>query len=47
MAGAGGIFRTSHGFPRGAFSFGISSSFAYEVELRAAIFAIKMAWSKG
>ncbi|XP_050222916.1 uncharacterized protein LOC126673008 [Mercurialis annua] len=47
IAGSGGIFRNARGFPKGAFAFGIGSSLAFIAELRAAMFAIKVAWNKG
>ncbi|XP_065881590.1 F-box/LRR-repeat protein At4g14096-like isoform X2 [Euphorbia lathyris] len=43
-AGAGGIFRNYRGFPNGCFAFSTPLSFAYMAELRAAIFAIELAW---
>ncbi|WCJ18474.1 Retrovirus-related Pol polyprotein from type-1 retrotransposable element R2 [Euphorbia peplus] len=46
-AGSGGIFRTSRGFPKGCFAFSIGCSFAHIAELRAAVYAISVAWNKG
>ena len=46
-AGAGGIFHTTAGFPRGAFSFNLGCDFAYVAELSAAIYALEIAWNKG
>ena len=42
-AGAGGIFRTASGLPRGTFSFGIQSGYAFMAELSVAIYAIEVA----
>ena len=46
-AGAGGIFRTSARFPRGAFAFGIENAHAYLAELSATVYAIEIASEKG
>ena len=43
QSGVGGIFRNKRGFPMGCFSFPTGHAPAFEVELRAAIFAIMKA----
>ena len=41
------IFRTTSGFPRGAFAFFLGNSFAYIAEINAAMCAVEIAWQKG
>lgn len=40
IAGFGGLFRNSRGFPHGAFTGSIGMTFAFDDELMASIFAI-------
>ena len=46
-SGAGGVFRNSRGFVKGAFAFNTGISFAYIAELKAAMFAIAKAKELG
>lgn len=47
LLGGGGVFRNCRGLVHGCFALSFGYGFSYEVELRAAMYAIRTAWSNG